>query len=234
VFAIFSACATTGNNNDPYESLNRDVHAFNLKADEYVLKPVAKGYKWLTPNFVDQGISNFFSNLKGVRVTFNDLLQAKFKDAGFDMLRFVVNSTVGIGGLFDVASELDVPKGNEDFAQTLGSWGVPSGPFLVIPFLGPSSPRAIGGSIGDAPLNPISYIGYAPVSIGLQAINVTDSRADLLQLENVIEEMKDYALMRDAYQQRQKYLINDGKISDDDFDDDDFYDESDEVAEPTQ
>ncbi len=234
LLAMFTGCATTGNSKDPYESYNRSMHSFNLKADEYVMKPVAKGYQWITPNFVDHGISNFFSNLQGVRLTFNDLLQAKFKDAGFDMLRFVVNSTVGIGGLFDVATELEVPRGNEDFSQTLGYWGVPSGPFLVIPFLGPSSPRAIGGFIGDTPLNPISYIGYAPISIGLQALNITDSRADLLQLDDVIEEMKDYSLMRDAYLQRQAYLISDGEILDDEFDDEEFYDESDEVYEPDQ
>ncbi len=227
LLVLFSGCATTGNSKDPYEPFNRDMHSFNLKVDEYVMKPVAKGYRWVTPNFVDRGISNFFGNLQGVRLTFNDLLQAKFKDAGFDMLRFVVNSTVGIAGFFDVASELEVPRGNEDFAQTLGSWGVPSGPFLVLPFLGPSSPRALGGSVGDAPLNPISYVGYAPISIGLQAINVTDTRADLLQLDDVIEEMKDYSLMRDAYLQRQQYLVSDGEITDDDFDDEEFYDESD-------
>ncbi|HFD12407.1 MAG TPA: VacJ family lipoprotein [Crenotrichaceae bacterium] len=232
LLVMFSGCATTGNSKDPYESFNRDMHSFNLNVDEYVMKPVAKGYQWVTPNFVDRGVTNFFSNLQGIRLTFNDLLQAKFQDAGFDMLRFVVNSTVGLGGLFDVATELDVPRGNEDFAQTLGYWGVPSGPFLVLPFVGPSSPRAIGGSIGDAPLNPISYIGYAPVSVGLQAVNFTDTRADLLQLDDVIEEMKDYSLMRDAYLQRQAYLVSDGEITDDDFDDEEFYDESDEVYQP--
>jgi phospholipid-binding lipoprotein MlaA len=234
ILALLSGCATTQGNKDPYESVNRDIHAFNLKADKYVMKPVAKGYHWVTPNIVDRGITNFFGNLQGIRVTVNDLLQAKFKDAGFDMLRFVVNSSVGIGGLFDVASELEIPKGNEDFAQTLGTWGVPSGPFLVIPLLGPSNPRAIGGSIGDAPLNPVSYIGSAPLSIGLRAIEVTDVRADLLQLDDVIEELKDYTLMRDAYMQHQAYLISDGELSEDIFDDEDFYDESDEVSEPSE
>ncbi len=229
---MFTGCATTGNSKDPYEPFNRNMHSFNLKVDDYVMKPVAKGYQWITPNFVDRGVSNFFGNLQGVRLTFNDLLQAKFQSAGTDMLRFVINSTIGIAGVFDVASELDIPRGNEDFAQTLGSWGVPSGPFLVLPFLGPSSPRALGGSIGDAPLNPISYIGFPPASIGLQAINVTDTRADLLQLDDVIEEMKDYSLMRDAYLQRQEYLVSDGEITDDEFED--FYDEEDEVYTPGQ
>ncbi len=234
LLALISGCATTTENKDPYESINRDIHSFNLQADKYLMKPVAKGYRWVTPNIVDRGITNFFGNLQGVRVTFNDLLQAKFQDAGFDLLRFVINTTVGIGGLFDVASELEVPKGNEDFAQTLGTWGVPSGPFLVIPLLGPSNPRAIGGTIGDTPLNPVTYIGSAPVSIGLRAIQVTDVRADLLQLDDVIEELKDYTLMRDAYLQHEAYLISDGEISEDSFDDEDFYDESDEVSEPSE
>lgn len=233
LLVMFSGCATTGDSKDPYESFNRDMHSFNLKVDDYVMKPVAKGYQWVTPDVVDRGISNFFSNLQGVRLTFNDLLQAKFGQAGFDFLHFVVNSTVGIGGLFDVASELEIPRGDEDFAQTLGFWGVPSGPFLVLPFIGPSSPRALGGNVGDAPLNPLSYLGYAPVSIGLKAIDITDTRADLLQLDNVIEEMKDYSLMRDAYLQRQAYLVSDGEITDDEFDDEEFYDESDEVYQPS-
>jgi phospholipid-binding lipoprotein MlaA len=236
LLALLSGCATT-ENKDPYESINRDIHSFNLKADKYLMKPVAKGYRWVTPNIVDRGITNFFGNLQGVRVTFNDLLQAKFQDAGFDMLRFAINSTVGIGGLFDVASELEVPKGNEDFSQTLGTWGVPSGPFLVIPLLGPSNLRGIGGTIGDYPFNPMSYIGYfgpTSASFGMRALEVTDIRADLLQLDDVIEEMKDYTLMRDAYIQNENYRISDGELSADAFDDEDFYDESDEVSEPIE
>jgi phospholipid-binding lipoprotein MlaA len=227
---FLSGCATGSNPIDPMEPFNRDVHEFNLKADKYVLKPVAKGYDWITPDFVDTGVTNFFGNLQGVRVTFNDLLQLKFQEAGFDMLRFVVNSSVGLGGLFDVASALDIPKRDEDFAQTLGYWGVPSGPFLVVPFLGPSSPRSIGGSIGDAPLNPISYIGLYPVSMGLQTLNLVDKRSDFLALDDVLEEISDYALMRDAYMQRQTFVINDGEITQE-FDDEDFYDESDEVLD---
>ncbi len=233
VLILVTGCATNGNTKDPYESFNRDMHDFNLKVDDYVMKPVAEGYQFITPEFVDKGVTNFFGNLQGVRLTINDLLQAKFQDAGFDALRLLVNSTVGIGGLFDVATEIDIPRGNEDFAQTLGAWGVPSGPFLVLPFVGPTSPRAMGGVVGDAPLNPISYIGYAPASIGLQAVNITDTRADLLQLDDVIEEMKDYSLMRDAYLQRQEYLVSDGEITDD-FDDDEFYDEDDEVSDSIQ
>ena len=149
-----------GSDYDPWQRFNRKVFQFNEVMDRYIAKPVAKGYRWITPNIVDRGISNFFSNLGDIGVTVNDLLQGKFMQAGSDGLRFVVNSTLGIVGFFDVASELGLPKHHEDFGQTLGYWGVSSGPFLVLPFLGPSNIRDGTSLIVDYQLNPLVEVDH--------------------------------------------------------------------------
>ncbi|TXL23464.1 ABC transporter, partial [Methylococcaceae bacterium HT2] len=157
--SILQACATVAHPDpvDPWESMNRGILSFNDEVDKYVLKPVAKGYQWITPEFADIGISNFFSNLKDIGVSVNDFLQAKPKQASMDAARFVVNTTVGIAGFVDVATMIDLPKHEEDFAQTLAVWGVPRGPYFVMPFYGPSSVRGVGGYLGDTALHPLTY-----------------------------------------------------------------------------
>ena len=200
---------------DPYEEWNRGVQSFNDNLDDYAMKPVATGYRWITPSFVDQGITNFFSNIKDIGVTINDLLQLKVAQTGLDGSRFLVNSIAGIGGFIDVASMIDLPKHNEDFDQTLGVWGVPSGPYLVLPFFGPSSPRGVGGLVGDAAMNPISYLDCGAITGGLFALNAADLRADNLDTEKIASEaaVDRYAFFKSAYFQQREYLINDGQLS---------------------
>ncbi len=223
-------CATTDSQEsiDPYENWNRSVQSFNDDLDEYALKPIAKGYQWVMPNFADQAVSNFFSNLSDIGVTFNDLLQGKFSQSGSDAARFLVNSTAGIGGLVDVASHLELYKNKEDFGQTLGFWGVPTGPYIVLPLFGPSTPRGVAGLLGDAALNPVSYLGgYIPSS--LFVLNSTDKRADHLATELIANEAvidDRYTFFRDAYLSQRKNLVLDGDVPDDDlFELDEDFDE---------
>jgi len=190
------------------------------------MKPVAKGYRWIMPSFADRGVSNFFSNIDDISVTINDLLQGKFAQSGSDTARFLINSTVGIAGFIDVGSMIDLSKHKEDFDQTLGYWGVPTGPYLVLPFFGPSSPRGMAGLVGDAAMNPISYVGTY-VSVGLFALNTTDLRADNLEMEKIATEaaIDRYIFFRDAYLAQRRYLVLDGNVPDDDFDLDEDFDE---------
>ncbi len=225
---LLSGCATTQNTNpvDPWESWNRDVQSFNDGMDDYAMKPVAKGYRWVMPSFADTAVSNFFSNIDDIGVIINSLLQGKFEQSGSDTARFIVNSTAGIGGLIDVSSMIDLPKHNEDFGQTLGFWGVPSGPYLVLPFFGPSSPRGVIGLIGDAAINPISYLD-SYISLGLFGLNAIDTRADNLSLEKIASEaaVDRYSFFRDAYISKRNYLVLDGNVPEEDIDFDENFEE---------
>ena len=238
VACLLPACATVSHPEpeDPWEGMNRETLSFNDEADKYVLKPVAKGYQWITPEFADIGISNFFSNLKDIGVSVNDFLQAKPKQGSMDAARFLVNSTVGIAGFIDVATMIDLPKHEEDFAQTLAVWGVPRGPYFVMPFLGPSSVRGVGGYLGDTALHPLTYTfffanpGVSWGAVGLRAVEIVDVRADFLGAEAVASEaaMDRYIFFRSAYIQRRDYLISDGVAQPLEFDelDEDDLDES--------
>ncbi len=217
---VLQACTTVPytDPSDPWEGMNRDILEFNDGVDRIILKPVAKGYQWITPEFLDVGISNFFSNLKDIGVSVNGFLQAKPKQGAMDSARFLVNSTVGIAGFIDVAAMIDLPKHEEDFAQTLAVWGVPRGPYFVIPFLGPSSVRGIGGYAGDYALHPLTYTfffassGVSWGATGLRALEMIDVRADFLDAEAIASEaaVDRYLFFRSAYMQRRDYLINDG------------------------
>lgn len=234
VAALLSApigCASTPaaylDERDPWEGFNRNIQVFNDNLDDYVMKPVAKGYQWITPSFVDRGITNFFSNINDIGVTINDLLQFKLAQTGVDGARFLVNTVAGIGGLFDVATKIDLPKNNEDFDQTLAVWGVSSGPYLVLPFFGPSSVRGVFGLAGDAAMNPISYIDggiisgtYGAIGGGLFALNSIDTRADNLSTEKIATEaaVDRYEFFKNAYLQKREYLIHDGNVPDQDWD----------------
>jgi phospholipid-binding lipoprotein MlaA len=223
--ALMSGCATTSTDKrDPWEGFNRDMQNFNDNLDDYVMKPVAKGYQWITPSFVDRGITNFFSNLGDIGVTFNDLLQGKFAQSGQDGARFLVNTTAGVAGFVDVASMIDLQKHNEDFDQTLGYWGMSTGPYLVLPLFGPSSPRGVGGLIGDAAMNPISYVSIGvssgvstAISGGLFGTNAVDMRADNLSSEKIASEaaVDRYDFFKNAYFQQREYLIHDGNVPQD-------------------
>lgn len=222
---LLNACATSPQTapdpRDPWEGWNRSVQSFNDDLDEYAMKPIAKGYRWVMPSFADKAVSNFFSNIDDIGVTINDFLQGKFAQSGQDASRFLVNTTAGIAGLIDVASMIDLNKHKEDFDQTLGVWGVPTGPYMVLPFFGPSTSRGIGGLMGDAAMNPISYVGTPIVSGGLFVLNATDVRADYLGLEKVATEaaLDRYQFFRDSYFSQRRYLVLDGNVPEDDIDD---------------
>ncbi|MCQ8104565.1 VacJ family lipoprotein [Methylomonas sp. SURF-2] len=211
---------------DPWEGWNRGMQSFNDGVDDRVMKPVAKGYRWITPDVVDRGISNFFSNIGDIRVTLNDALQGKFAQSAFDGTRFLLNTTLGLAGFIDLAGNVGLPKHQEDFDQTLGVWGVPTGPYLVLPLLGPSSPRGVLGLAGDVAMNPISYTGIyfassavsTAVSGGLGALNAADLRADNLETERIASEaaLDRYAFFRGAYFSQRNYLVNDGNVPEDD------------------
>jgi phospholipid-binding lipoprotein MlaA len=227
VFSLLAGCATSSPHaSDPLESWNREVQSFNDTVDQYAMKPVAKAYHWIMPQFANQGVSNFFSNLNDVGVTLNDLLQFKWDQTSRDGARFLLNSTAGLGGLFDVATLLDLPKHHEDFDQTLGVWGVPAGPYLVLPLFGPSSPRGVTGLFGDVAMNPASYVGFGAfpglegavetgISSGLYGLSVIDKRADNIAMEKALSEaaaIDRYEFIKNAYLQQRKYLISDGNL----------------------
>ena len=226
--ALLSGCATveTPNPKDPWEGWNRSAQSFNDGLDDYVMKPVAKGYKWITPDFVDLGITNFFSNIDDINVFANNGMQGKFLDSSMDAARFLVNTSAGVAGFVDVASMIGLPKHNEDFDQTLGYWGVPAGPYLVLPFFGPSSPRGVLGLAGDSAMSPFTYVGFylnpawlgATVSIAPRALRVVDIRSDLLGMEKIASEaaVDRYEFFKNAYQSRRNYLINDGNVPEED------------------
>jgi len=190
------------------------------------MKPLAKSYLFTTPEPVDRGISNFFSNIDDIGVSINDLLQFKFTQASMDFSRFIVNSTVGVAGFMDVASTVDLPKHNEDFGQTLGTWGVPCGPYLVLPFWGPSSPRGTGGLVGDALMDPLNYTVFGGFAVGIagttaHVVDTTDRRAGFMTTEKFVAEaaINRYEFIKNSYIQHREYLINDGNIPEDgDFD----------------
>jgi phospholipid-binding lipoprotein MlaA len=215
---VLTGCAANVKDpQDPLEGWNRGMQSFNDNLDDAVMKPVAKAYRWITPSFVDRGITNFFSNINDIGVTINDLLQFKISQTGMDSSRFIVNSVAGVAGFVDVAAIIDLPKHNEDFDQTLGVWGVPTGPYLVLPFFGPSSPRGVGGMIGDAAMNPISYVNCGFITGGLFALNAADQRADNLSTEKIATEaaIDRYDFFKSAYFQQRNYLVKDGNMPED-------------------
>ncbi|MGR8980106.1 MAG: MlaA family lipoprotein [Gammaproteobacteria bacterium] len=224
---------------DPLEKWNRGTHDFNDSLDRNVLKPVAKGYHEVTPEPVNESVTNFFSNIGDIGVMVNDFLQLKVTQGGMDLSRFLINTTVGVVGLFDVAQKIDLPKHNEDFGQTLGVWGVPSGDYLVLPFFGPSSTRDTAGLVGDALLNPITYVSVVggaavnAVTTGSKLVEITDARADMLSSEKVLDEaaVDRYDFIKNAYLQHRQYLVYDGNPPEEESDDfsleDDLTSESD-------
>ncbi|GMG87297.1 MlaA family lipoprotein [Biformimicrobium ophioploci] len=223
---------------DPWERFNRVMFGFNDTFDRWILKPVAKGYQKATPEFVRTGIGNFFSNLFEIRNGVNSALQWKWGEAGRDASRFGINTTFGIVGLFDVATKLGIEAGDgEDFGQTMAVWGLPAGPYLVVPLYGPTTIRDGAGDFVDYYLYPPNYLDNTRTRNQLYLLRTIDTRADLLSAEELLSGDR-YTLLRDAFLQRRDYLIADGEIEDDfggdfgDFGNDDFgEDESDDTTE---
>lgn len=199
---------------DPLESYNRAMFDFNMKVDDAFMKPIAKGYKAIVPKPVDQGVTNFFNNINDIDSAINNLLQFKVSRFGTDVGRVVVNTTVGIGGLIDVASNMGLPSYKEDFGQTFGYWGDVDSPYLVLPLLGPSTLRDTVGLPGDIAANPFFHIWNTnkTANWGMIALDVIDTRADLLSATDVMESaaIDRYAFVRDAYLQKRRYAIFDG------------------------
>jgi phospholipid-binding lipoprotein MlaA len=214
-----SACVTLPPNSprspqDPWESWNRGVYKVNDKLDRAIAKPVARTYVRFVPHPVRTGVSNFFANLNTPTVMINDALQGKFLAAGNDLGRFLLNSTVGVGGLLDPATPAGLDKNDEDFGQTLGHWGVHAGPFVELPVLGPSDLRDAPSKVVDAYTNPQQYVRNLTVKYSLYGLYLVEKRQALLPLDETLKNVYDpYAFVRDAYLQRRAYLISDGKIT---------------------
>lgn len=212
-----TGCATQ-NNKDPLEGFNRGVYKFNDVADRAVIKPVATAYTKVTPSPIRKGISNFFSNLGSITTVLNDLLQLKFAHAFTDAGRFVINSTFGLAGFIDVAGMDNIQKHTEDFGQTLGHWGVGSGAYLVLPFLGPSTVRDTTGLVVDTvTTDPITYthnIGEVRLHNQLRAAQLINRRSELLNATDLVDEasLDPYAFMRDAYLQNRASVVQDGIV----------------------
>ena len=208
-----AGCATTGATlGDPYEGVNRQVYAFNETVDEAVLKPLAKGYQTVVPDFIDLAVSSFFNNIKDVQSALNNLLQMKLTDAFEDAGRVAINSTMGLAGLVYLASGFGIHRHDEDFGQTLGYWGVEPGSYLVLPFLGPSSVRDTIGTGVDFVTDPLFYINSDILEYSLKGVRGVDRRADLLSAEKVVgaAALDEYSFVRDAYLQRRRNQVYDG------------------------
>lgn len=193
---------------DPWEKYNRKVHRFNDVVDRGIARPLAHGYVKVVPRFARTGVSNFFSNLRSPLTMTNQLLQGRPGDAWDTLGRFLMNSTLGVGGLFDPASKAMVARRNEDFGQTLGAWGWRRSRYVELPFFGPRTVRDVLGLAGDMPLSPIRTIESDKVRIGLQGLQLVDARTQLMALDDIRDSAVDeYALTRDAWLQRRSYQI---------------------------
>lgn len=209
---LLSACAGP-NPRDPYEGFNRAMFTFNDQVDQVALKPAATVYRTVLPSFVQTGVNNFFGNLADVWTAINNLLQGKGEAGMSDVTRVALNSTFGLVGLLDIASEAGLPKHNEDFGQTLGTWGVPSGSYLVLPLLGPSTVRDTAALPLDINGDPWSYKEpAAPRNFGI-AVRVIDQRANLLDASSLLEDaaLDRYEFVRDGFLQRRESKIFDGE-----------------------
>ncbi|MDA0823643.1 MAG: VacJ family lipoprotein [Proteobacteria bacterium] len=222
LLSLITGCASTPNGDpgDPYEATNRKIYNFNDSIDRNVLQPVARGYVTVAPKPVRSGVTNFFDNVGYINVILNDALQGKpgqfFSDTG----RFVVNSTIGLGGLFDPAKEMGLMAHDEDLGQTFGVWGAGEGAYLNIPLAGPSSFRDAPGFLSALLLNPLTYLNPI-VTLPLSVVNAVNIRANLLEATNIRDQaaLDPYTFVREAYRQQREFRIYDGNPPGDGFDD---------------
>jgi phospholipid-binding lipoprotein MlaA len=212
--AALGGCATTnsGASADPWENFNRKTFAFNETLDRAVMKPVAIGYEKVVPGFAREGVNNFFENLDDVGTSLNNFLQGKPGQGISDVGRFLVNTTLGVFGLWDVATPMGLEKHYEDFGQTLGTWGVQSGPYLVLPLLGPSSARDAPARIVDPSWYYSTYVDPESLYWGLWGLEKVRTRANLLKAENLVQQaaLDKYSFIRDAWLQRRRSQVYDG------------------------
>ncbi len=213
---LAAGCASDPNRvpdpRDPLESYNRAMNRFNTDFDNAFTKPVAKAYRAITPEIVDRGITNFFNNIADVTSLANNILQFKMSRAGSDLGRLFINSTVGVLGFVDVATNVGLPSYKEDFGQTLGYWGLSQGAYFVLPILGPSTMRDNLGLAGDIVTDPLFSLSEDKVAWGLVGLRLIDRRADLLAAGEILEEaaVDPYAFVRDVYLQRRQNMVYDG------------------------
>ncbi len=210
---LTAGCATTETRSpgDPFEPANRGMFAVNRAIDRAALKPAATAYARVTPSWFRTGVGNFFNNLTVPSTAFNQVLQGKFVAAGQDTLRFLINTTLGWGGVLDVAAGAHLPEHDEDLGQTLGKWGVPPGPFLMLPLVGPSTVRDFPSVVAQRVLEPLYWFDIGNARWGSLALSVLDARARYLALDPTLDRVYDkYTFVRDAFLQRRLYMIHDG------------------------
>ncbi|MDB6144164.1 MAG: hypothetical protein JWP80_3208 [Pseudomonas sp.] len=199
---------------DPWEDVNRVIYRFNDTLDTYTLKPLAKGYQFITPQFLEDGIHNMFRNIGDVGNFANDVLQGKVYAAGIDTARLLLNTTLGLAGFFDVGTKMGLQRNDEDFGLTLGHWGVPTGPYVMLPFFGPSTVRDGLAKYPDTYASPYRYMNDIPARNTTIAVDVVDTRASLLSAEKVITGDK-YTFIRNAFLQSREFKVQNGKVKDD-------------------
>ncbi|MDX8394822.1 MAG: VacJ family lipoprotein [Mariprofundaceae bacterium] len=232
VLALLSGCATVENDHDPLENTNRKVESFNDGVDRATLKPIAKGYTAITNKHIRTAISNFYDNITYLNTILNDFLQGKGQQGVEDISRFAINSTIGVAGFFDPATEFGLEKHDEDFGQTLATWGVSKGAYLVYPLLGPNSARKTPDLVTSVATDPLFWLSFAiapVITIPLTAMKYVDKRSRLLDASDMRDELAldPYIFTRDAWRQNREFLIHDGhppaqQADDDDWDDEDF------------
>ena len=214
--ALLSGCASVPNDSgknpaDPWESFNRQTFAFNQGLDFILFRPIAKGYEFVTPKPVREGVTRVFKNTMEPANAVNNILQGKVEDGILSLFRLMINSTVGVVGIFDVAKEVDIPRMPEDFGQTLAVWGVPAGPYFVIPVLGPSTVRDTAGLVPELFLDPNTYVGEAWFTWPWWGAKFINARANLLPVTDMLDNTVDpYVATRNAYLQQRQSALQDG------------------------
>ena len=212
--AMMPFAANAATEDDPWEGFNRVVFKFNDTLDTYALKPIAQGYQFITPQFLEDGIHNMYRNVGDVRNLANTVLQVKPHAAGVDTARLLMNTIVGVGGFFDVGTKMGLQRNDEDFGQTLGYWGLSSGPYLVLPLLGPSTVRDALGIYPDSYAEPYRYMHDVSARNTVAGMKIIDARANLLSAEKLITGDK-YIFIRNAYLQSREFKVKDGQVVDD-------------------
>lgn len=233
---FFSGCASNNGAqqavNDPFEPVNRVTYKINDWGDRFILRPIAKGYEWLIPTVIRTGINNFYDNLGYPMDIVNAFLQGKFTQGASDTARFALNSTLGLGGFLDPATAIGLARHEEDFGQTMGVWGIPQGPYLMVPLFGPRTVRSGAGNLVDAQYHPQVQMRNSSLRTKINIMYFIHLRSTLLGVDKEIRRAFDpYAFVRDAYLQNRRYLLYDGNLPDEDlfeddaeFDDEDFED----------
>lgn len=211
---LLAPIAHAASEDDPWEPMNRAIFGFNETVDRYTLKPLAEGYQKVLPDPVQRSVKNVFNNMGDVRNLANSLLQGKFHNAGVDTSRLLFNTTFGVFGLFDVATKMGLERNDEDFGQTLATWGIGSGPYLVLPLLGPSTVRDGLALVPDSYTIPYRYLNDVPARNSTLALDIVQRRASVLSLEKMITGDR-YVFIRNAYLQNREFRINDGQVEDD-------------------